>query len=73
MDEPLAALDQALKDRILRYFERVIAEWHVPTIYVSHNAVEVRRLADRVIALDGGRIVQAGTPDEVLAAGHSSL
>ena len=72
MDEPLAALDEALKDRILTYFERVVAEWHVPSIYVSHNAAEVRRLADRVIAIEGGRIGACGTPDEVLLAGHFS-
>lgn len=72
MDEPLAALDEGLKDRILTYFERVVAEWHVPTIYVSHNAAEVSRLADRVIALEGGRVTRSGTPADVLPAGHGS-
>ncbi len=72
LDEPLAALDEPLKDRILAYFERVVAEWHVPTIYVSHNAAEVRRIADRVVVLDGGRVRQCGAPDEVAAGGHLS-
>jgi molybdate transport system ATP-binding protein len=66
MDEPLAALDAGLKGRILTYLERVVAEWTVPTIYVSHSATEVRRLADRVIVLDQGRVVQSGSMDEVL-------
>ena len=70
MDEPLAALDEPLKDRIMAYFERVVAEWHVPTIYVSHHAAEVRRLADRVISIDAGRVGACGTPDELLLAGH---
>jgi molybdate transport system ATP-binding protein len=72
LDEPLAALDEPLKDRILAYFERVVAEWHVPTIYVSHNAAEVRRIADRVIVLEGGRVRHCGAPDEVTAGGYLS-
>lgn len=73
MDEPLAALDEGLKDRILAYLERVVAEWHVPTIYVSHNAAEVRRLADHVIVVDQGRVIQCGSPQDVLPATYSSL
>jgi molybdate transport system ATP-binding protein len=73
MDEPLAALDEGLKDRILNYLERVVAEWRLPTIYVSHSAVEVRRLAEHVVALEQGRITQCGTPQEVLKASYSSF
>ncbi len=73
MDEPLAALDEGLKHRILTYLERVVAEWHVPTIYVSHNAAEVRRLAERVVLIEQGRVVQSGTADEVLAGNYLSL
>ncbi len=72
LDEPLAALDEPLKDRILAYFERVVAEWHVPTIYVSHNAAEVRRVADRVITLEGGRIGQSAALEEVPPRDHFS-
>lgn len=72
MDEPLAALDEGLKDRILTYLERVVAEWRVPTIYVSHSAAEVRRLADRVIVLEQGRVSRCGSPEEIELGGHSS-
>jgi molybdate transport system ATP-binding protein len=72
LDEPLAALDEALRDRVLAYLERVIAEWHVPTLYVSHNAAEVRRLAEHVIVLEGGCVTHSGSPDEVLPAGYLS-
>ncbi|REK11947.1 MAG: molybdenum ABC transporter ATP-binding protein [Planctomycetota bacterium] len=71
MDEPLAALDAPLKDRVLSYLERVVEEWHVPTIYVSHNASEVRRLAERVIMLERGRVVHSGSADELLLEGYS--
>src|SRR5690606_29800492 len=37
LDEPLAALDDALKVRILAYLERVVAEWRIPAIFVSHH------------------------------------
>jgi molybdate transport system ATP-binding protein len=72
LDEPLAALDEPLKDRVMTYLERVMAEWHVPTLYVSHNAAEVRRMAQRVIVLDNGRVTHCGTPDEVLPGGYLS-
>jgi molybdate transport system ATP-binding protein len=60
MDEPLTALDEGLKDRILNYLERVIAEYHIPTLFVSHDQTDVRRLADHVVVLEGGRTVDAG-------------
>jgi molybdate transport system ATP-binding protein len=69
LDEPLAALDEGLKDRVLTYLERAVAEWHVPTLYVSHNAREVRRLAEHVIVLEAGRVTGCGTPEEVLSPG----
>ena len=68
MDEPLASLDEALKERILAYFERVLAEWHVPTIYVSHSVAEVRRLATRAIFLDRGRVAFSGPVEESFLA-----
>jgi molybdate transport system ATP-binding protein len=60
MDEPLTALDGGLKDRILTYLERAINEWHVPTLFVSHDQADVRRLADRVAVLANGRVIDAG-------------
>jgi molybdate transport system ATP-binding protein len=68
LDEPMAGLDGALKDRVLAYLERVVAEWSVPTLYVSHDATDVRRLAEQVIVLESGRVTTSGVPDEVLSA-----
>lgn len=67
MDEPLAALDEALKARILAYLERVIQEWNIPTVFVTHSQAEVRRLADWVIVMENGRVVSSGTPEEGLS------
>ena len=66
LDEPLAALDLGLRDRILPYLERVRDELGTPMIYVSHAADEVRRVADRAIVLEAGRAVRSGAPADVL-------
>lgn len=66
LDEPLAALDLGLRDRILPYLERIRDKFSVPMIYVSHAANEVRRVADWVIVLDDGRAVRSGTPADML-------
>jgi len=73
LDEPLAAVDVALRRRILPYLERIRDELHVPIVYVSHDPDEVRRLADHVLLIDRGRVVAAGEPSQVLgrAAGDS--
>jgi molybdate transport system ATP-binding protein len=60
LDEPLASLDTARKRDILPYLERLRDEAHVPIVYVSHNAAEVKRIASRVVQIEGGRAVAAG-------------
>ncbi len=67
MDEPLASLDTPLKARILAYLQRVVTEWNVPTLFVTHAQAEVRRLADWVVILQQGRVVASGPPDEALS------
>ena len=67
MDEPLTALDESLKGRVLEYLERVFMEWRIPTIYVSHNVNEVLRLAEQVVRLEDGKVRDQGATDEVLA------
>jgi molybdate transport system ATP-binding protein len=66
LDEPLASLDVALKDRILPYLGRVRDEFSLPMIYVSHDPREVLALADWVVMLRRGRVVAQGVPGEVL-------
>ncbi len=72
MDEPLASLDDARKQEILPYLERLRDEARVPIVYVSHSRSEVARLAGTVVLLREGRIVGRGTPREILARGEAS-
>jgi molybdate transport system ATP-binding protein len=60
LDEPLASLDAARKREILPYLVRLRDEAHMPMVYVSHQAGELRRIATTVVRLDGGRVMQAG-------------
>ncbi len=64
LDEPLAALDQPLKDRILDYVEQVLKEWRLPTIYVTHELAELKRLNPEVALIDNGRVNYPGTGSE---------
>ena len=62
LDEPTAALDEPLRDRILDYIARVIEEWRIPTLIVSHLREAVLRLASRTILLKQGRVVPSESP-----------
>ena len=66
MDEPLAALDEALKLRVLTYLERVVSEWNISTLFVSHGQAEVRRFAQQVVVMESGKVVAEGRPEEAL-------
>jgi molybdate transport system ATP-binding protein len=58
MDEPLSSLDAGAKAEILPYLERLHRGLAIPALYVSHDAGEIARLADRVIHMRDGRIVE---------------
>jgi molybdate transport system ATP-binding protein len=66
LDEPLAAVDRARRDRILPYLLRIRRELHVPLIYVTHDATELGQIADRVLMIEDGVVLGAGDPTDVL-------
>ncbi len=51
MDEPLASLDEARREEIMRVIEKVRDELRLPILYVSHDRGEVERLADHVVPI----------------------
>jgi molybdate transport system ATP-binding protein len=66
MDEPLASLDESLKEEILPFIERLRDEAQVPIVYVSHSLSEVARLATTAVLIKDGHVVGVGPPTDVL-------
>ena len=60
MDEPLASLDQGLKDRIIPYLRHIRSDLSLPILYVSHSVAEILQLTGQVIVLRQGRILACG-------------
>ncbi len=67
LDEPLGALDRALKASLLDELRHILRQTGIPAIYVTHDQEEAFTIADRILLLREGQIVQAGTPPEVFA------
>ena len=65
LDEPLSALDAAMRARLQDDLLCLHRRFGLTTLLVSHDIGEVFRLSQRVLRLDGGRIIQSGTPAEV--------
>jgi molybdate transport system ATP-binding protein len=66
MDEPLAALDAPRKRELLATLSRIRASCAIPLVLVSHQLEDLVYLADRLVAMDGGRVVAHGTVNDVL-------
>jgi len=71
LDEPLAAVDRARRERILPYLLLIRRELHVPLVYVTHDIAEMRQIADRVLMIEDGRVIRAGPPLQVLPDGSA--
>ncbi|MEW7981017.1 MAG: molybdenum ABC transporter ATP-binding protein [Candidatus Sedimenticola endophacoides] len=68
MDEPLAALDQARKQEILPYLQRLHDELKIPLLYVTHSIDELVHLADHLVVLEQGQALASGELANVLAS-----
>jgi molybdate transport system ATP-binding protein len=67
LDEPLASLDAKLKARIIPYLARIRDEFHLPMIYVTHDRFETLAIADEMVVLNAGRVLQQGAVGEVFS------
>lgn len=65
LDEPLAALDRELRERLQDELHTILRQVGVTSIYVTHDQQEAFALADRVVLLNAGRVVQDGPPEVV--------
>ena len=73
LDEPLAALDLKLRQRMLLELDRIHDEVGITFLYVTHDQGEAMSLSDRVAVMNHGKIEQVGRPMEVYEAPSSSF
>jgi molybdate transport system ATP-binding protein len=62
LDEPLSALDAAMRSTLQGYLLDVQQQWGMSAILVSHDPPEIQRLCGRIAALEGGRITRQASP-----------
>ena len=67
LDEPTASLDPDTADWVRSHLERYRREQHATILLASHNMPEVERLCDDVMMMKAGKIVDRGTPAELIA------
>jgi peptide/nickel transport system ATP-binding protein len=67
LDEPTTGLDVLTQDRILTELSRLRAEEGMAMVYVSHVLAVVARMADRIVVMYAGRVVENGPVDEVIS------
>lgn len=71
LDEPFSALDLKMRVRLQDYLLRVHLQYHLTTIFVSHNISEIVKIADQIFVLDNGLIKEEGKPIEVFTKKHT--
>ena len=65
LDEPFGALDAKVRKELRRWLRRLHDDLHVTSIFVTHDQEEALEVADRVVLMNGGRVEQIGSPQEV--------
>ncbi|WP_345817251.1 ABC transporter ATP-binding protein (plasmid) [Paraburkholderia sp. PREW-6R] len=68
LDEPTTALDVTTQIDVLQAFKRVIKEYGMTAVYVSHDLAVVAQMADRILVLSDGAIREAGATGQILHA-----
>ncbi len=65
LDEPFGALDAKVRKDLRRWLRRLHDEYHITSVFVTHDQEEALDVADRIVVLNEGKIEQIGTPEEV--------
>ena len=71
-DEPTSALDPELTGEVLKVIKELAKE-HMTMIIVTHEMQFAKEVSDRIVFMEGGVIVQQGTPDEIFASGNARV
>jgi molybdate transport system ATP-binding protein len=66
LDEPFSAVDAPMRQVLYRELAQLRAQLNVPIVLVTHDLQEARRLASRIVIIDGGQSLQSGSPAQVL-------
>ncbi len=66
LDEPFGALDAKVRKELRRWLRKLHDEFHITSIFVTHDQEEALDVADRIVVMNNGKIEQIGSPDEVL-------
>ena len=67
MDEPLSALDVEMRKKLQNDILTLHKEFEITSIMVSHEPSEIYHLANKVIVLEQGKVIDSGTPKDVLS------
>ncbi|GHE58648.1 ABC transporter ATP-binding protein [Streptomyces capitiformicae] len=65
LDEPLSNLDAKLREQARAWLKRLQEELGITTVYVTHDQEEALALSDRIAVMEGGNMIQIGTPHEI--------
>jgi putative ABC transport system ATP-binding protein len=68
LDEPTSALDEIARRDVERLLESLVRQRHLTCVWVTHSIEQARAMADKVLAIDSGRIAAYGSAAEVLHA-----
>ncbi|MBM4338195.1 MAG: ABC transporter ATP-binding protein [Deltaproteobacteria bacterium] len=66
LDEPFASLDPPTRESLIEDLERILYQTKTTTIFATHDRLEAINLSDRIAVMNGGRILQIGSPSEVM-------
>jgi molybdate transport system ATP-binding protein len=66
LDEPLSALDAATREHVRSELLQTLRKLGIPAIVVTHDWVDALTLGDRMVVMSGGRVLQTGSPQDVL-------
>ena len=72
LDEPLSALDRAMRTKLQDYILHVHRKYNLTTILVSHEMSEIFKLSDQMLVLENGTITGQGTPMDIFTNRHIS-
>jgi tungstate transport system ATP-binding protein len=65
LDEPFASLDPPSRDSLIEDLERILRQTRTTAILATHDRLEALRISNRIAVMNGGKILQIGTPREV--------